>query len=196
MNNYFQFILIVLFFSNSLLGFSQDSLNQANQKKIEELKARIDKLYSINNNPDSLIQHLKEVISQQRDSIQKLTVIVKEKTQLNPCNCTWIYYDLGKSRTNYSNYPELDSIVSRLREDPSLQVKLVGHADKTGTETLNQRLSQQRAQHLKEYLVSRYKISSKKILIEGRGSKEPIKGNTDPNLFHMDRRVEVHIMKP
>ncbi|MFN6945808.1 MAG: OmpA family protein [Cytophagaceae bacterium] len=196
MINYFRFTLFVIIFSNGLLAYSQDKLSDANQKKIDELKARIDKLNSINNHPDSLIHYLKEVIRQQQDSIQQLTIIVKEKTQLNPCNCSWVYYELGKSRTDYSKYPELDSIASQLKSNRALQLKLIGHADKTGSETLNQRLSLQRAKNLKEYLVNRYKVRTEQIKIEGRGSKEPVKGNADPNFFQIDRRVEIYIVMP
>jgi hypothetical protein len=179
---------------------NNDSLSYKNQKKIEALKNRIDMLYLKGSSPDSIVLMMEQVIKEQRDSIIYLSKVVREKlyisSKINPCDCSWIYYDLGKSIADYSKHPDLDSLAAALKKDSSVKLKFVGHADKTGTEKINQSLSLERAKNLKEYMVSRYKISPDRILTEGRGSKENIKSITDPNLFHLDRRVELYIMRP
>lgn len=182
-----------------LQAYGQDSISYSNKKKIEELRSRIDKLYTMENNCDSLVLKLKQLIGQQEDSIKllanKLSTASEGGYNGFGGNSNRIYYDVEKVKANYSSYLFLDSIASVLKKDPSLTIKLVGHADKTGPEAFNKRLSLRRAENLKNYLLNKYHLSPDKIVAEGKGSSESIKGITDPYLFHLNRRVEVFVEK-
>lgn len=182
---------------------AQDNINELNKKRIATLKESMSNLYDAYNNSDSLIVSLIQLVRQQRDSLKLLSQMVDEyKNQpshhayAGMCNCSRIYYDIGKHKANYSAYAELDSIASLLKINDALRLSLVGHADRSGSATLNHSLALKRAEDLKQFLIDQYGIEANRITTEGRGSDEHIKEITDPYLFHLDRRVEIFLVKP
>lgn len=71
----------------------------------------------------------------------------------------------------------LDSLAQRIRSEfgdgSSVQIHITGHADKFGTEATNLRLSKERAETVKAYLV-KGGLKAQNITTEGRGDKEPV----------------------
>jgi outer membrane protein OmpA-like peptidoglycan-associated protein len=68
------------------------------------------------------------------------------------------------------------------------RVEIVGHADATGPERYNQKLSEARADAVRSYLVAWYGVPSERLAAVGRGEREPRNG-TDP-ADPTNRRVE------
>ena len=88
----------------------------------------------------------------------------------------------------------------------SLQVVLVGHADRIGSEEYNQELSEKRAQAVADYLAQKG-VDSSRLQVEGRGKSEPITGNECSKLgaennknqkliacLQPDRRVDAELL--
>lgn len=92
------------------------------------------------------------------------------------------------------SYPELDLVVNFLRENPKVRIELMGHTDGRGVPADNVRLSQQRVDRVKEYLVSKG-ISSRRISGKGLGGSKPIASNDTEETRRMNRRVEFVIKK-
>lgn len=92
------------------------------------------------------------------------------------------------------SYPELDLVVSFLKENPKVKIELMGHTDSRGVHADNVRLSQQRADKVKEYLVSKG-IDSRRISGKGFGGSKPIASNDSEESRKMNRRVEFVIKK-
>ena len=182
-------------------AYAQDSATLANQRKILELKNRLNKL-SGEDDDEEEVQRLNEIVRQQRDTIKWLTgkkppekIHYERHANVGKCDCIRIYYDLGKSTANYTKYPLLDSIALLAKSDESLLIKLAGHADWRGNHAANEALALKRAHDLKDYLQRKYHIDAERIVITSNGSREGIEEITDPYLLHLNRRVEVSVLR-
>jgi outer membrane protein OmpA-like peptidoglycan-associated protein len=72
-----------------------------------------------------------------------------------------------------------------MKQDPELRAQVLGYTDPSGSPEGNQRISEQRAQAVKNYLVTRHGIDPGRITTEGRGSQDST-GNPEE-----DRRAVV-----
>ena len=100
---------------------------------------------------------------------------------------------MGKSIVKEDSYAELDRLVNLMKQLPNLRVELSGHTDNTGSEVLNNRLSQKRAEAVVEYLISKG-ISADKLTAKGYGSTAPIDSNQTPEGRQNNRRTEFEII--
>jgi OOP family OmpA-OmpF porin len=88
----------------------------------------------------------------------------------------------------------LDEVVQMLKENPSMEIMLTGHTDNQGSSRANIKLSQERVNAVKSYLVSRG-IDEKRIEGKGYGGTRPIASNANPESRQLNRRVEFVILK-
>lgn len=88
----------------------------------------------------------------------------------------------------------LDNIVNEIfsNYDKFTNLTVVGHTDSIGTDEYNQRLSELRAEAVKDYFISRG-IPSEKIYAEGRGEFEPKADNETKEGRAINRRVEIRV---
>ncbi len=86
----------------------------------------------------------------------------------------------------------LDPFASSLRDDPNTRIAIVGHTDSTGTDAINNPLSIDRAQSVRDYLASRG-VSSQRISTEGKGSYQPVADNRTDSGRALNRRVEIYL---
>src|SRR5690606_13325919 len=91
---------------------------------------------------------------------------------------------------NASFYPVLNSVGLVLKEFDKTVVDVAGHTDSTGTEAVNNPLSQRRASSVASYLQSQG-VSAQRFLINGYGSTRPVASNDSPDGRAMNRRVEI-----
>jgi outer membrane protein OmpA-like peptidoglycan-associated protein len=92
------------------------------------------------------------------------------------------------------SYDELDLVVSFLMENPKIKIELSGHTDNRGVHGDNVRLSQQRVNVVRAYLVEKG-IDGKRITGKGHGGTNPIASNETEETRMMNRRVEFIIRK-
>ncbi|HEY0655995.1 MAG TPA: OmpA family protein [Chryseosolibacter sp.] len=92
------------------------------------------------------------------------------------------------------SYPELDLVVHFLENNPNVKIELSGHTDNRGVHSDNVKLSLQRVNKVKEYLVSKG-IEAKRITGKGYGGTKPIASNDTEESRKMNRRVEFTIKK-
>lgn len=88
--------------------------------------------------------------------------------------------------------PELERLVTRLREAPAVRLEIAGHTDNVGDSTKNVQLSQQRATVVRAYLVE-HGIDSARVTARGYGGTRPVADNRDPGQRPRNRRVELII---
>lgn len=88
--------------------------------------------------------------------------------------------------------PILDQFAQGLNQQPSMEVRIVGHTDSTGSDAINNPLSVNRAQSARDYLVSRG-VASSRISIDGRGSREPIADNSTEAGRARNRRIDIFL---
>ena len=97
-------------------------------------------------------------------------------------------FDLGKSTIRSSSYPSLNSVATLLIEK-NFSLKLAGHTANTGSMQTNMRLSKERAEAVKAYLVSKGANASR-LEATGYGPTQPIATNATADGRQQNRRVE------
>lgn len=103
----------------------------------------------------------------------------------SPIALTELRFDHDKATIKPSSYPQLDRLVEYLSKNQS-KISITGHTDQSGNEVYNQKLSEQRAGSVANYL--KYSgVSPKRIQTKGEGSNFPL-STTD---LKMNRRVEI-----
>jgi outer membrane protein OmpA-like peptidoglycan-associated protein len=106
-----------------------------------------------------------------------------------------VSFDTGRADIKPNLRPVLDRFASTLNENPAAKVTIVGHTDSTGSDAVNEPLSLERAARTRDYLASRG-VAPNRVVIEGRGSHEPITSNDDPSGRARNRRVEIYVAEP
>lgn len=86
----------------------------------------------------------------------------------------------------------LDPFANSLRDDPNARLSIVGHTDSTGSDAINNPLSVERAQSVRDYLAARG-VSPTRIETDGRGSREPVADNGSDAGRAKNRRVEIYL---
>lgn len=89
----------------------------------------------------------------------------------------------------------LDPFAAELRGDPRARVQIVGHTDSTGAESVNDPLSIERANSVRDYLVARG-VPSTHLQTAGRGEREPLADNSSEAGRARNRRVEIFLREP
>ncbi|RED48719.1 OmpA family protein [Seonamhaeicola aphaedonensis] len=105
-----------------------------------------------------------------------------------------ILFDLGKSTIKSQSEEVLKDIIGILNEYPTAKFTVEGHTDSTGSEKLNQGLSEKRALSVKEYLVDNG-IDEFRLSALGYGESKPIDTNKTRAGRANNRRVEINLAK-
>ena len=103
-----------------------------------------------------------------------------------------IQFNSGRSIFQKTSYSTLQEIVNILNKDTYSYIKIEGHTDSNGTDQENLKLSQDRANAVKNYLVERG-IPAEKIYTEGFGESRPIDSNLTEIGKNKNNRVDVKI---
>lgn len=106
-----------------------------------------------------------------------------------------ISFDTGRAEIKPDFRPILDSFATSLNNNPVTQVTIVGHTDSSGSDAINNPLSLNRAASTRDYLVNRG-VSSNRISVDGRGSREPVAANDTAGNRAKNRRVEIFVAEP
>ena len=90
-------------------------------------------------------------------------------------------------------YDELNRVANVLRQYPETIIQIAGHTDSTGSFDANQRLSEQRAESVRNALVG-MGVNSSRFSLIGYGESRPIASNNTEAGRQLNRRVEVRII--
>ena len=105
-----------------------------------------------------------------------------------------ILFDTGKSTIKAQSEKVLSDIVAILKEYPNAKFTIEGHTDSVGSETLNQKLSEERASSVMNYLIENG-IASMRLTHKGYGESKPIDSNKTAAGRANNRRVEINLVK-
>ncbi len=108
------------------------------------------------------------------------------------------FFDFNKYNLKPEGKAKLDDLASKLSTINLEVIIAVGHTDSIGSDAYNQKLSVQRAESVKAYLVSKG-VEANRIYTEGKGKKQPIAPNTvngkdNPEGRAKNRRVEIEVV--
>ena len=104
-----------------------------------------------------------------------------------------IEFPVGKSVILPKNYALLSKVKRTIRTFDDVDVVIEGHTDSTGSEEVNEHLSEQRADAVRQYLVANDTLSYDKIIAVGYGSMRPLASNKTQAGRAINRRIDLII---
>jgi outer membrane protein OmpA-like peptidoglycan-associated protein len=104
-----------------------------------------------------------------------------------------VFFEFNSDKILPDYYRDLDKLGNVLTapEYSATRVQVEGHTDIIGSDSYNLRLSERRAESVKQYLVQRFQIPSDRLVVRGFGKDQPIASNATPDGRDKNRRVEV-----
>jgi outer membrane protein OmpA-like peptidoglycan-associated protein len=103
-----------------------------------------------------------------------------------------ILFDFNSYALRPESRDTLRELANNFRQYPDEQISVEGHTDNVGSDDYNQRLSQQRADSVRNYLVDQG-VPNERVTSAGFGKSQPKAGNDTPEGRQLNRRVEIHI---
>lgn len=103
-----------------------------------------------------------------------------------------ISFAVGRSDIQANFGPVLDQFAAGLRNNPNSDVRIVGHTDSTGGDSVNNPLSVERAASTRNYLTARG-VDGRRIAIDGMGERNPMATNDTAEGRARNRRVEIFV---
>lgn len=100
-----------------------------------------------------------------------------------------VQFDSGKASLTGDSHARLDVVVEYMTHKPSSRIEVSGHTDNVGKAKTNKKLSQQRADAVRAYLISKG-IDGERITAIGYGSEKPIASNDTEAGRQENRRIE------
>lgn len=104
-----------------------------------------------------------------------------------------VSFELGKSYITSESFPELNKLAQYLFRHPNFVIQINGHSDNQGSKRKNQRLSEERARAVFEYLIN--KGVQNKMYYKGFGDTVPVADNNTDEGQARNRRVEFEILR-
>ena len=105
-----------------------------------------------------------------------------------------IFFEFDKATILPQSKPELKKLIDILSDYPYLTIQISGHTDNVGTDNYNQKLSEQRAKSVVDYLVDE-KVDPARLSFKGYGSTRPVTTNETDIGRSKNRRVEFTVIK-
>jgi OOP family OmpA-OmpF porin len=104
-----------------------------------------------------------------------------------------VHFDFGKATLRSDSFAELEELVSYLKNKDDIKVEIAGHTDNVGKDEDNVKLSQQRADAIRNYVVKKG-IQPARVIAKGYGAAEPVADNDTEEGRQLNRRTEVRIL--
>ena len=105
-----------------------------------------------------------------------------------------VYFNENKTNIDPVAAKALDRDGAMLKENPDIKVEIGGHTDPLGSEKANQKISEERAESVKKYLMDKFNIPGDRMTVKGYGSTKPIADNGTKEGRAKNRRVELKII--
>ena len=104
-----------------------------------------------------------------------------------------VFFDFDRAELKPESYVELDKLADYLRKN-DIRIEIGGHTDDQGTDEYNDRLSENRAKAVYDYLVGKG-ISAERLKYKGYGKRMPVADNATEEGRAANRRTEFKIIK-
>ena len=140
----------------------------------------------IGNNMDKQAQKIEQVLpgAEVVRTEEGINLILDENSKVT--------FDYNKSSLTSTAKANLDKLIEVFKEYPDTDLLVIGYTDNVGSQSYNKPLSEQRAQSVKDYLISKG-IASSRLTSTGKGIEDPIADNSTAVGRAKNRRVEVTI---
>ncbi len=103
------------------------------------------------------------------------------------------FFDFDKATLKPEGKAKLDDLAEKVKGITLEVIIAVGHTDSVGSDAYNQKLSEKRAQAVKDYLTGKG-IEASRVYVEGKGKKQPVADNKTAEGRAKNRRVEIEVV--
>ena len=171
--------------SNGSHNFKIEELRD--QAEIDGLNAKINELRADNNAKDGQLSAKDQQIADLKAKLAACEArpvqVVEEKKEniLQPM----VIFRQGKSAIDAAQYASIEMVAKYMKNHKDAKVKVLGYASPEGNAELNQKLSEKRAEVVKNALIKKYKIAADRITCEGLGATDKISEENDFNRVAM-----------
>jgi OOP family OmpA-OmpF porin len=124
-----------------------------------------------------------------RDTVV-VTQLVEKPTLGRPMVLPGLFFEFNRATLLPEAEALLEQVAVWLRQNPTVTVEVRGHTDSVGTDEQNLRLSQMRAEVVRNFLIARG-VEPQRITAIGLGRTQPIDSNETPIGRARNRRVEL-----
>jgi OOP family OmpA-OmpF porin len=104
-----------------------------------------------------------------------------------------VEFEFGKSTLTKASFSELEELLEYMTLKEDIIVEIAGHTDDVGDEEFNLKLSEERAERVRNHLISKG-ISPERVIAKGYGESQPIAPNNLAEGRQRNRRTEVRII--
>lgn len=104
-----------------------------------------------------------------------------------------VFFDSGKSTLRAESNKELNELAEYMTLQKTLVIEIAGHTDNVGAAEANQKLSEDRANAVKQYLQKKG-IAQERVVAKGYGDTQPVADNATSAGKQKNRRTEVRIV--
>ncbi len=105
-----------------------------------------------------------------------------------------VNFDFNKSTLRPESFPILTNAAQILLKNPEVKVEIQGHTDNIGSEAYNKKLSLERAETVKRFLVAKG-VSADRLTTAGFGFSQPVADNKTAQGRELNRRIEFKVIK-
>lgn len=114
-------------------------------------------------------------------------IIEKGRATLN------VLFATNKDTIKKNYFKDIDDLAAVMKQHQDLNVTIEGHTDNVGSAAYNKKLSQKRADAVKQYMVKKAGIDAKRLTAKGFGMENPIASNKTKEGRAKNRRVEAAV---
>ena len=104
-------------------------------------------------------------------------------------------FDSGASQIRPNNFNLLEKVEKAIDVFPRSELTIEGHTDSHGGDEFNQKLSQERANSVQQYMINAMRIPSYRLIAVGYGETRPVASNETASGRERNRRIDV-VIKP
>jgi outer membrane protein OmpA-like peptidoglycan-associated protein len=106
-----------------------------------------------------------------------------------------VNFDTGKATIKAESFPTLNEVGDILGRWPQLHIEIAGHTDSRGTDAVNRKLSDARANSVRDYMLTKFpELKPDQFTAKGYGESQPISTNTTALGRAKNRRVEFRVL--
>ncbi len=166
---------IVYKFKNSNGSHNFTIAQLRDQSEIDGLNSQINNLRNDLNNKDSQLSAKDKQIKDLQNALDECN---KKPKYVKPATATnlqpTVLFQQGKSNVEKSQMPNIELIAQYMKNHPEANVEIKGYASPEGPKELNQKLSEKRAEAVKNVLVKKYKIAANRLTTKGMGATDKL----------------------
>jgi len=165
----------------------QSEMRQDTEQQLEQASGRVDEM-------DARLREQRQRSAAADSAIQALARLAQVKEEPGRGIVITVsgamLFESGSSQIMSSANERLDEIAKALTQQNGRMITVEGHSDSRGNEEMNQKLSQERAEAVRDYLVKQG-VPAERIMALGKGETTPIASNDTNEGRAANRRVEI-----